>query len=122
MRQINPMAKAWANAEKTHHRRERGKVIWQKRMKAGHEFLEGTHRYERTFSDQGVGEMRVMGGRDAKALNDKLFEDYLVAMEANIAGRSLERWKLTEQFVEANKEGAPITADTNNEQITNELD
>ena len=103
--------KAWSNAEKTHHRRERGKVVWKKRMKSGHEFLEGTHRYERTFSDKGVGEIREMHGRDAKALNDKLFQDYLVAMGANVEGRSLERWKVVERFIEANKE------DTNNEQI-----
>ena len=98
----NPIAKAWANAEKTYHRRERGKVIWEKQMAKGKEFLDGTHRYERTFSDKGVGEMRVMGGRDAKALNDKLFDDYLDAMEANIKGRALERWKVVERFVEAN--------------------
>ena len=71
------MAKAYANAEKTYQRRERGKVIWKKRMAKGREFLDGTHRYERTFSDQGVGEMRVLNGREAKKINDKLFEDFI---------------------------------------------
>ena len=102
MNQQNPIAKAWANAEKTYHRRERGKVIWKKRMKAGHEFLEGTHRYERTFSDVAVGEVIEMNGRDAKDLNDKLFEDYLVAMSENVVGRSLEHWKVVERFIDTN--------------------
>ena len=101
MRQINPMAKAYANAEKTYQRRERGKVIWKKRMAKGTEFLEGTHRYERTFSDQGVGEMRVLNGREAKKINDKLFEDFIAAVGANVEGRSLERWKVVERFVDA---------------------
>lgn len=92
--------KAWSNAEKTHHRRERGKVIWKKRMKAGREFLEGTHRYERTFSDKSTGEIRVMGGRDAKALNDGLFNDFLEAADANVVGRSLERWKVINRFID----------------------
>jgi len=99
MNQINPLAKACANAEKTYHHRERAKVIWKKRMANGKNFLDATHRYERTFSDKGVGEIRVMNGREAKALNEKLFEDYLIAMDANVDGRSLERWKVIERFV-----------------------
>lgn len=112
------MAKAYANAEKTYHRRERGKVIWKKRMAKGKEFLDGTHRYERTFSDHPVGETRVMNGREAKALNDKLFEDYLAAMGANIEGRSLEQWKVVERFIDANVNCAgtePAPTDTENE-------
>ena len=99
MNQINPIAKAWSNAEKTHHNRERGKVRWKKRMIKANEFLDGNHRYERTFSDDGVGEFKIMNGRDAKKLNDRLFEDYLVAMDKNVPGRSLERWKVTERFI-----------------------
>lgn len=71
-------------------------------MKNGHEFLEGTHRYERTFSDEGVGEFRVMNGREAKALNDDLFKIYLNAIDANIKGRSLEKWKVVERFIQDN--------------------
>ena len=111
MNQQNPMAKAWANAEKTYQRRERGKVIWKKQMAKGKEFLDGTHRYERTFSDQGVGEMRLMNGREAKALNDKLFEDYLAAMNANVEGRSLERWKVVERFIDANSQDRSARSD-----------
>ena len=102
------MAKAYANAEKTYQRREREKLIWKNRMAKGKEFLDGTHRYERTFSDQGEGEMRVMNGREAKELNDKLFEDYLEAMGANVEGRSLERWKVVERFVDANSQDDPL--------------
>ena len=102
MRQINPILKSWVNAEKAYQGRERGKAAWKKRMAKGREFLDGTHRYERTFSDQPVGETCVMNGREAKARNNKLFEDYLAAMGANIEGRSLEQWKVIERFVDAN--------------------
>jgi len=100
MNTINPWAKAWANAERAQIGAAKGKARWRRHMKEGHEFLEGTHRYERTFSEQGVGEFRVMKGRDAKALNDDLFKIYLNAMNANIPRRSLERWKVVERFVE----------------------
>lgn len=66
------------------------------------EYLDGTHLYERTFSDEGVGEMRVMIGRDAKALNDELFQDFLAAVGADVEGRSLERWKVVQRFVDKN--------------------
>lgn len=101
MNQQNPIKKAWANAEKSYFQHQKGKVRRQKSLSAAHEYLEGTHRYERTFSDKRVGEMRVMNGRDAKELNDKLFEDFLVAVETNVVGRSLERWGLDEKFVDA---------------------
>ena len=101
MKQHNPIAKAWANAEKTDHSREKTKVVRNKKIRLGYEFLEGTHRYERTFSDKGVGEMKVMNGREAKALNDKLFEDYIVAVDKNVDGRRLERWKVVERFIDA---------------------
>jgi len=99
MNQINPWMKAWANAEKTQMSAARSKVKWRRKLKNGHEFLEGNHRYERTFSDQGVGEFKVMNGRDTKALNDHLFKTYLKAMDKNIKERSLERWKIVEKFV-----------------------
>ena len=90
---------AWANAERNEMSAAKGKVRWQKKMKAGHEFLEGMHRYERTFSDQGVGEFRVMNGREAKTINERLFNVYIDAMDTNIKGRSLEKWKVVERFV-----------------------
>jgi hypothetical protein len=101
MNQINPWMKAWANAEKTQMSAARGKAKWKRKLKDGHEFLEGSHRYERTFSDQGVGEFKVMNGRDAKELNDHLFATFLKAVDKNIKGRSLERWKVVEKFVKA---------------------
>jgi len=97
---INPWAKAWANAEKSQMAGAKRKARWQKSMKHGHEFLEKTHKYERTFSDVGVGEFKIMNGREAKALNDDLFKIYIAAMNKNIKGRSLERWKLKEKFIE----------------------
>ena len=99
---INPWAKAWANAERTEMAAAKGKARWRRSMKNGHEFLEGTHRYERTFSDEGVGEFRVMNGREAKDLNDDLFKIYLNAMDAKIKGRSLEKWKVVERFIQDN--------------------
>jgi hypothetical protein len=99
MNQINPWAKAWANAERTQMSAARGQAKWRHNMKNAYEFLEANHRYERTFSDQGVGEFKVMNGRDTKTLNDHLFQTYLKAMDKNIKGRSLERWKVVEKFV-----------------------
>jgi hypothetical protein len=99
MNQINPWMKAWDNAEKTQMSAAKGKVKWQKNMKNAYEFLNGSHRYERTFSDQKVGEFKIMNGRDAKELNDNLFAVYLKAMDKNIKDRSLERWCLVEKFV-----------------------
>ena len=104
MRQINPMWKASANAEKTKMSRETGRARWRKKCAKGREFLDGTHEYERTFSDQGTGELRVMGGREAKALNKELFEQFLVAVSTNVEGRSLERWKARKRFVKASGE------------------
>lgn len=100
MRQINPWAKAWANATKSSHKQDLAKAWRLKKIKDGHNFLEGVHRYERTFSDNGVGEFRVMNGRDAKELNEKLFKAYIRAMDKNIEGRSLEKWKVVERFAE----------------------
>lgn len=106
MRQIHPMAKAWGVAEKTQMSRDTGRAYWKVSLARGKEFLDGTHEYERTFSDQGTGEMRVMGGREAKTLNDKLFQQFLVAVGADVEGRSLERWKVTKRFFKASEEGA----------------
>jgi len=100
MRQINPWAKAWANAERSSQKQDLARARWRKSIKQGAEYLEASHRFERTFSDDGVGEFRVMNGRDAKELNEKLFRDYIKAMDKNIAGRSLEKWRLVEKFVE----------------------
>jgi hypothetical protein len=102
MRQINPIAKAWANAEKSDANRAKGWVKRRRRIRAGYDYLEGTHRYERTFSDIGTGEFRVMQGRKAKELNESLFERFLFAVQKNVAGRSLERWKVIERFVQDN--------------------
>jgi hypothetical protein len=41
-----------------------------------------------------------MNGRDAKELNEKLFKAYIRAMDKNIEGRSLEKWKVVERFAE----------------------
>ena len=45
-----------------------------------------------------------MGGREAKALNKELFEQFLVAVSTNVEGRSLERWKARKRFVKASGE------------------
>ena len=112
MRQINPMAKAWANVERHQHQMAKRRVYREKSIRSAIDFLDGTHRYERTFSDKTVGEFKVMGGRDAKELNDKLFQDYLMAMHKNKKGRSLERWKVVEKFIQDNskaQEGVSIS-------------
>lgn len=103
MNQQNPWMKAWANAERTYHKKELAKVLHKKKMIKGREFLDGTHLYERTFSDKYTGERKKMNGRDAKALNDDLFQDFLAAVTNNVEGRSLERWKVVERFVEKQK-------------------
>ena len=41
-----------------------------------------------------------MIGKDAKSLNDGLFNDFLEAMDANVEGRSLERWKVVNRFID----------------------
>ena len=102
MRQINPMAKAWANVERHQHQVAKRRVYRVKSIRSAIEFLDGMHRYERTFSDKAVGEFKVMGGKEAKELNEKLFEDYLMAMHKNKKGRSLERWKVVEKFIQDN--------------------
>lgn len=99
MRQVNPMAKAWANAEKDYRRRERRHAFKQKYMREGKQYLDATHRFVRTFSDVDTDEVKIMTGREAKEINDKLFEQYLIAMQKNKKGRSLERWKILEKFV-----------------------
>lgn len=99
MRQINPIAKAAANAEKALHRQDMGRAYGLRKKKQAEAYLAGTHRYERTFSDQGTGELRTMKGADAKALNDELFKDFLAAVGADVEGRSLERWKVVERDV-----------------------
>jgi hypothetical protein len=104
MRQINPWAKAWANAERTDINRDKWIAHKNRRIIKGNEFLEGHHLYERTFSEVSSGESRVMNGREAKALNDELFKDFLYAVEKNKKGRRLERWRVADRFAEA-----PIT-------------
>jgi sarcosine oxidase delta subunit len=100
MRQINPIAKTWANVALHQQQVEKRRIYRKKSIRCAFDFLDGTHRYERTFSDKSVGEFRVMGGREAKTLNEKLFEDYLMAMHKNKKGRSLERWKVVEKFIQ----------------------
>ncbi len=107
MRQINPMAKAWANVERHQHQVAKRRVYREKSIRSAIDFLDGMHRYERTFSDKAVGEFKVMGGREAKELNEKLFEDYLMAMHKNKKGRSLERWKVVEKFIQQNAQSEP---------------
>ena len=94
MNQINPWAKAWANAGKDQMLAAKRRVVQRKWLASVD--LNKYHRYERVFSDQGVGEFRVMSGLNAKELNEKLFKDYLRAMDKNIKGRSLERWEFIE--------------------------
>lgn len=105
------MAKAWANVARQQHQAAKYRAYKEKRIRSAIEFLEGTHRYERTFSDNPSGELKVMSGRDAKKLNDKLFEDYLMAMHKNKPGRSLERWKVIDRFFDANNQ-TPTPNDT----------
>lgn len=93
------MMKALFESERNRESGRRGWVKKRKSMAAGKEFLDGTHRYERTFSNERVGEFRVMGGREAKELNDSLFDKFLAAVEMNVKGRSLERWCLVERNV-----------------------
>lgn len=100
MNQQNPWAKAWSNAEKSHRSQELGKAKWKKRIKEGRVFLDATHKYERTFSDKGTGDEKTMNGKEAKELNDSLFDKYLIEMENNVKGRSLERWKVVEKFID----------------------
>lgn len=100
MKQINPWAKAWANAERSANNAERARASWRKKLIDGHEYLEGKHKFERTFSDVGTGEFKVLRGRDAKKANENLFKHYLAAMDKNVKTRSLERWRLVEKFVE----------------------
>lgn len=99
MRQINPMAKAWANVAKDQRSRARTTISLRKRLKDLADLREGTHVYERTFSDEPVGEQRMMVGREAEELNDKLFKEFLAALDRNVEGRSLERWELVKRFV-----------------------
>lgn len=106
---INPWMKAWSDAEKTELNGARAKARWNKRCRDGAKFLDATHKYERTFSDKSVGEFKLMGGREAKGLNEKLFEDYLVAMHKNKKGRSLEKWKLVERFIQENAQAHSST-------------
>lgn len=103
MRQINPMAKAWSNASKSQFAKAQSRVFKKKREIKAKEYMDGIHEYERTFSDQGTGEMKIMKGEDAKALNDDLFQDFLAAVEKNKEGRSLERWKVVRRHVEQEK-------------------
>ena len=97
MNTFNPMMKAWANAERTQLDKAKGISSWRRRMKSSVAYLASTRRFRRTFSDEATGEEREMTGKDAKTLNDKLFQDYLVAMDANVEGRSLERWALVKE-------------------------
>ena len=97
--------KAWADAEKTELNGAKAKARWHKRCRDGAKFLNATHKYERTFSDKSVSEFKLMGGREAKELNEKLFDDCLVAMDKNKKGRSLERWKVVEKFIQEDDQG-----------------
>jgi len=97
MNQINPWMKAWGNSRKDQMLAAKRRVSQRKWLASvGSISPNEYHRYERTFSDQGVGEFRVMSGLDAKKLNEKLFEKYLKAMDKNIKGRYLERWEFVE--------------------------
>ncbi|HSG20976.1 MAG TPA: hypothetical protein VLA31_09420 [Burkholderiaceae bacterium] len=99
MRQINLMAKAWANAEKQHLKIEQGKAFRRRCKAAAEAFLGASHKYERTFSDERTGEFRVMNGAEARDLNMALFRKYIAACDRNVKGRSLEKWKVVERFV-----------------------
>lgn len=99
MRQINPWAAAWSNAVKTDRKREVAMAIRKKYFKQRTDYMNSMHLFERTFSDNGVGEFRVMSGRDVSDLNDRLLHEFIKAIDKKIVGRSLERWVLAEPFV-----------------------
>jgi len=103
MRYINPMAKAWSNAAKSQRRSELAAAYRRRFEREAEEFHASKHLYERTFSDQPVGEQRTMSGQEAKELNDKLFNDFLAAVTRNVEGRSLERWEVITKFVDREK-------------------
>lgn len=100
MRQINPMAKAWSNAAKSQRKVDVARAYRRKYNRDAEEYLESKHLFSRAFSDQYTGERRIMTGREAKKINDDLFYDYLMAMEKNVPGRSMERWKVSKKFIE----------------------
>lgn len=103
MRQINPIAKAWANVEKSQHKHELYKAYRRRREKPAREYLDGTHLFERSFSDVKTGETKIMGGREAKELNAFLFQEYIKLCDANNENRSLERWKVIKRFYQSEK-------------------
>lgn len=45
----------------------------------------------------------MMVGREAEELNDKLFKEFLAALDRNVEGRSLERWEVVKRFVNHEK-------------------
>ena len=98
MRTINPMAKAWSNIEKSQHTHDLRKAYRRRRNREASEYLEGTHLFERSFSDVKTGETKIMGGREAKDLNDYLFQEYIKLCDQNCESRSLERWTLIKKF------------------------
>lgn len=98
MRQINPMAKAWSNVEKSQRQQDLRKAYRRGRKKGANEYLDGTHLFERSFSDVKTGETKVMGGREAKDLNKHLFHEYIKLCDQNYENRSLESWKLIKKF------------------------
>ena len=110
MRTINPWMKAAYDIERGQFKEQQAQVRWTKRMAKGKEFLDGTHRYERTLSDKPTGEFKVMNGRDAKEMNDDFTLQYIRMAENNVPTRSLERWKVVERFVSDTPDEAPPSA------------
>lgn len=92
------MAKAWSNVEKSQRKQDLRKSYRRRRNKEANEYLDGTHLFERSFSDVKTGETKIMGGREAKDLNEYLFHKYIALCDQNCENRSLERWKLIKKF------------------------
>lgn len=92
------MAKAWSNVEKSQRKQDLYKAYRRRYKKEADEYLDGTHLFERSFSDVKTGETKIMGGREAKELNEYLFHQYIKLCDQNCENRSLERWKLIKKF------------------------
>jgi len=107
MRNINPYFSAVRLADRMIGDSLRTKASKDKRIAKGREYLDGTHRYRLIGNQEFLGEEVVMGGREAKARNQCLMEQFQAELREQIDNGAkfgetscvLKRWVVSERNV-----------------------
>ena len=93
MKQINPMAKAWANAERDYNRSIYGPSLKEKKVSSLERFESETHIFHRHVNGCRTFQRKSMTGKEANTINAENVKRYIKDADMDITPRMLVEWK-----------------------------